>query len=214
MAVVERYAAEAEGGADHSHQGSAGNEAGSDEGAFFTALFVGRRVFASCGYIPVDESAGQQRQVQLQRDEHAQGKGQSRHVAGCQHDGDDGTYAIEQPGGTGTAHQWFDDGGHGVGLRCCQLPAGEPVGLVQNHDDTGYGGCRYQCAQKFEGLLFLRGAAQPIAYLQIGDETARRGKGRTDDTAHDECGHHARRTFQAHRNHDDRGQNQCHQRHA
>ena len=62
--------------------------------------------------------------------------------------------------------------------------------------------------------MFLGCAAQPVADFQVGDKTSGRGEGGADYSAHNQCGHHASRTFQADGHHDDGSQDEGHQCHA
>ena len=162
----------------------------------------------------MDGTSHQQRNVQFEGDEHTQGEGQGRHLAPCQHDGHHGTNAIEQPRSTHTVHQRLDDSRHGVGLRGGQLTAGESVGLIEDDHHSAYGSCRHQCAEELPRLLLGRRSAQPVANLQVGDESAGHRQSCTYHTAHDEGCQHAARTVQAYGHHHDRSQDEGHQRHA
>ena len=62
--------------------------------------------------------------------------------------------------------------------------------------------------------MFLGCATQPVAYFQVGDKASGRRERGADHTAHNQCSHHACRAFQADAHHDDRSQDEGHQRHA
>ena len=79
---------------------------------------IDRSVAAACSDEPVDGTANEQRQVKLQGNEHAEGKGEGRHAEGIQHERNDGTDAVEQPGRSVTTHQRFNHSSHRVRLGC------------------------------------------------------------------------------------------------
>ena len=207
-------ASETHGGTYHTHQGTAGNEAGGQQRTLLTAFGIEGGIGRTGGDIPVDGTAHYQRHIQLQRDEHAQGKGQGRNLAQGEHDGQHGTDAVEQPGSGDAVHQRLDDGCHGIGLRGSQLSAGKSIGLVEHNHHATHGSGRHDGAQKLPTLLLDGGGTQPIANLQVGDEAACHGESGTYDTAHHQGCHHAAGALKADSHHDDRSQDEGHQRHA
>ena len=86
------------------------------------------------------------------------------------YDGDDRTDAVKNPWGTHAIHQRIDDRGHGVGLWSGKLSAREAVGLVEHNHHTHYGGRTHERSKELPCLLLLRSGAQPVTYLQVGDE--------------------------------------------
>ena len=99
-------------------------------------------------------------------------------------------------------------------MRGRQLAAGKAIGLVQDQDDTADGRRRDECPEEFPSLLFGRCAAQPIADLEVGNESASHRERRTDYAADDQGRDHARRAVEADSDQDDRGQDQRHQGHT
>ena len=171
---------------------------------------------AAGGDKPVDGSADEQRKVQLQRDEHSECEGEGRNLAAVEDDGDDGSDGVEQPRCPRSVHHRLDDGSHSVGLRCHEMPLAvgiEAVGVVEQHHNAADGSRRDQYAEELPCLLFLGSRPQPIAYLQVGDERTGNRECRADHAAHDEGCQHAARTVHADGRHDDRSQDECHQRH-
>ena len=170
--VDEVETGETQDGAHHTHQGTSGDEAAGYQRALLATGLVHGLVLGACGHKPVDGATYEQRGVEFDGDEHAQGKGQGWNLAYREDDGDDGTDGIEQPGRTHTIHQWVDDGGHGIGLGSSQVAAGESVGLVEQDHHATHGSGRHQRAEEFPCLLLLGSGAQPVAHLQVGDECA------------------------------------------
>ena len=164
-----------------------------------------------------DESAHDERQVELQRDEHAQSEGQGGDAAGIEDDGYHGTDTVEQPRGALSRHEGLDDSGHGACLRRSHhisIVGSEAVSLVEYHDDAAYRCGRHEYAEEFVSLLVFGRTAEPVANLQVGDERAGRGERCAYHAAHDEGGHHAACAFESYDDHDDGGENERHERHA
>ena len=153
--------------ADYAHQGSTGNETTGDECTLLATFAVHLGILATRGDIPVDGTTDQERNVQLQRDEHTQGECQGRNLEVGEHDGDDGTDAIENPRSSHTVHQWVDDRSHRVRLRSSQGTRSKSVSLVQEHHHAAYGSSTDQGAEELPSLLLLRGSTEPVTYLEV-----------------------------------------------
>ena len=167
--------------------------------------------------VPVDRTAHNERQVELQGNEHTQREGQCRDSAGVEHQGNEGTDAVEQPGCALARHERFYHRSHGAGLRGGHhvgVVGCEAVSLVQDHDDTAHSGCADQDAQELECFLVLGRAAQPVADFQVGDEGTGTGEGGADYATHDEGSHHAAGSLQTHQYHDDGRKDERHECHA
>ena len=101
-----------------------------------------------------------------------------------------------------------------MSLRGCKRIAREAVGVVEHdHHAAHREGC-HQGAEKLVALLHLGRRAEPVTYLEVGDEAAGHGERRAHHAAHQQRGHDAGRAAQAHSHHYHGGQDERHQRHA
>ena len=214
VGIVEADVLPLQGCTEYAHQSAAGYEAAGKQSAFLASGIVEGLVAAASRDKPVDGAANEQRQVEFQGDEHAEGKGEGRHAEGIQQECNESTDAVKQPGCSVAAHQRFNHCSHRVGLRSRERAVGEAIGLVEYHDDAGHGCRADECAKELPCLLFSRSAAEPVAYLQVGDEAACHAQGCADHAAHDESSHHTARAAQTYGYHDDGGHDECHQSHA
>ncbi len=209
---------ETEQSAHHAHQGAAGDEARGDQRAAVGASLVQGGILRAAGDEPRDQTAHDQRCVQVHGDEHTQRESQRRNADSGQNQCQRRTDEVEPPGGLSARHERFDDGRHGVGLRGDErfgVGLGvETVGLVQDNQHAGHGGGRDDRAEEFPGLLLARGGAQPVADLQVGDEAAGHREGRADHAADDQGGGHAARTRQPYAHQNERREDERHQGHA
>ena len=204
-----------EDGADHAHNGAAGQQTRSEQGALFAAQLVESLVFAAVLDEPGQEAAHEEGQVELQGDEHTQGEREGGHAEDVEEDGQHGTDDVEQPGSLSAEHQGLDDGGHCVGLRGHQGAfACVAVGVGEQHNDGAHGQGRHERAHELEGLLLEGRGADPVTDFQVGDEAAGHRKCRADDAAHHQGDDDAGAALEAHGGEDERGENERHHRHS
>ena len=204
-----------EDGTQDTHDSTASEQTGGEERALLGALLVDCLILAAGLHQPGEETAHQQREVQLQRDEHTERERQCGNADHVQQDSQNGAHDVKNPRGGAAIHHRLDDGRHGVCLRSHQgILTRVSVSLGQQHDDCAYRQSGNERAHELESLLFIRRRADPVTDFQIGDEAAGHGKCRTDDAAHHQCRDDARAALQPDRGEDKGGENQRHHRHA
>ena len=152
----EVYIGEAQDCAHNAHERAAGDEAGSDERALLLPLGVNGSVLAAGTHVPGHGAADNQREVEVDGDEHAKSERQCRNAAEVEDDGDHCADSVEQPGCSAAAEHGLDDGRHGIGLRRYKgVFAGEAVGLVKDQHDAADGNCANCNAKEFPSFLLL-----------------------------------------------------------
>ena len=184
--------------ADDTHQSTAGDESGGDERAFFLSLGIDLGVLAAGADEPGDSAADEQRQVQVDRDEHSERERKSRYLAHCQDDSDEGADAVEDPWSAAAVHKRLDHSCHGIGLRRDEsIVPGETEGLVQ-HEHHAADGCSSDGdTRELPDFLLLRRRADPISDFQVGHERACDGQRGADDSADDQRRRHTGIALQA-----------------
>ena len=182
-----------------SHQGAAGDKAGSDQGTLVHALVVNLLVLGPCADVPGDRSTDKQREVEVDRDEHSQGEGQGGNLEHCQKDGDHGSNAIQQPRGSTAVHHRLDHSGHGVGLGSDEgLVTHESVSLVEDQHDSADSGGGDSDSGELPTLLLFGRASDPVTDLEVGDEGSGNAESCADNSTDDQGSGHAGIAFQAH----------------
>lgn len=96
----------------------------------------------------------------------------------------------------------------------CELSACKTVCLIEDNHDTTHGSSRNQRTEELPCLLLLRCGSEPIADLEVSDESASHRESRADHAAHDKRSHHTARAFQSHSHEHHRSKDKRHERHA
>ena len=103
--IVELYTGKLEQGAHYTHQSATGNKATGQQRSLLATSHIHSGILRACGYEPIDGTTYHQWNIQLNGNEHTQGKSQSRNFATVEHKGYHSTNAIQQPWCTLPVHE-------------------------------------------------------------------------------------------------------------
>lgn len=176
-------------GADEAADGAAGDEARSDGAAFTEAQGVEGVVFAAVGDEVRYEAADEDRRVDFHGQVGTEGKGQGRDLHHPQEESEEGAGHVQRPGSGTAVHHGFDDGCHGVGLRCCQGARSRvAVGVVEEEDDADSDEAGDDDGQDLPLLHLLRRCPGQVGDFQFRHEVAGYGQGRAEEGGHEQDG--------------------------